>query len=482
MMQVYQRPLMHRVGNALRSRRGTRAQATQTIVHQRAVVSSEQSSPRPLYYKAIVFDMDGTLTEAHIDFADMRARTGIPVGDLFTVMESWDEDARIRASMTTILEIEEQAARAVSAKPGLMPLLQLLKDRQVPVALVTRNTSESVAAFFRLIGTEWSQLFSQVLTREFKYVKPDRRLLAHVAQTWGIDPADMLMVGDSFEDVECGNASGAASCLVAGGGNEKPGTVVRPPPGAVATFSVSGLSELAARLATAGEQGPQAAGVSLGWPARLAAGEMIGTEGAPAPGLDYLDWLAACGALRCAPCSFPRMGRAAGGLASCQDAAWGDCVLHVFCGAGALTKLLASQGLQVWAVDVDVAAAQTRGLRAAPFSEMALAPQCLDGVMAAAPEGGFDCVLLDGSHMSDSQRAIWWTSGSLRSLLRALAPAGRLCVQVPLLGRLNPAVVLSSLCSAGLEVRHWRIAAPQPGCADEVSCSQQLEVVATKAP
>lgn len=69
--------------------------------------------------------------------------------------------------------------------------------------------------------------------------------------------------------------------------------------------------------------------------------------GAPAPGLDYLDWLSAAGALRCAPVSFPRMGRAAGGLATCEAAAWGDTVLHVFCGAGALTKLLASQGLQV---------------------------------------------------------------------------------------------------------------------------------------
>ncbi len=52
-----------------------------------------------------------------------------------------------------------------------------------------------------------------------------------------------------------------------------------PPPGAVATFTVSGLAELAKRLAVAGEKGPQAAGVALGWPARLAAGEAIGAEG-----------------------------------------------------------------------------------------------------------------------------------------------------------------------------------------------------------
>ncbi|KAG2444612.1 hypothetical protein HXX76_001356 [Chlamydomonas incerta] len=425
--------------------------------------------------------MDGTLTEAHIDFADMRARTGIPIGDLFTVMESWEEDSRILGSMNTILDIEADAAKAVSAKPGLMELLQLLKDRQVPVALVTRNTPHSVAAFFNLIGPEWAGLFSQVLTREFDFVKPDRRLLTHVAKTWGLDPADLLMVGDSFEDVECGNASGTATCLVAGGGNEKPGTVVLPPPGAVATFTVSGLSELAERLATAGEKGPEAAGVALGWPARLAAGEVIGAEGAPAPGLDYLDWLSGAGALRCAPVSFPRMGRAAGGLATCEAAAWGDTLLHVFCGAGALTKLLASQGLQVWAVDSDVEAPRKRGLRAAPFAGEPLGPGCLAAVQQSAPAEGFQVVMLDGSHMTDLQRASWWTPAAVTSLLPALAPGGRLCVQVPLLPDVNPAAVLGSLRAAGLEVRHWRVAAPQPGCSDALACSSQLEIVAMRA-
>jgi hypothetical protein len=40
----------------------------------------------------------------------------------------------------------------------------------------------SVAAFFDLIGEEWVKLFSEVRTREFQYVKPDKRLLLDVAQ------------------------------------------------------------------------------------------------------------------------------------------------------------------------------------------------------------------------------------------------------------------------------------------------------------
>lgn len=50
------------------------------------------------------------------------------------------------------------------------------------MALVTRNTTQSVDAFFELVGQEWRQLFTEVRTREFAYVKPDKRLLLDLAE------------------------------------------------------------------------------------------------------------------------------------------------------------------------------------------------------------------------------------------------------------------------------------------------------------
>jgi hypothetical protein len=38
---------------------------------------------------------------------------GIPVGDLFVAMESWEEPERIKQSMDVILEIEAEAAKSV---------------------------------------------------------------------------------------------------------------------------------------------------------------------------------------------------------------------------------------------------------------------------------------------------------------------------------------------------------------------------------
>lgn len=141
----------------------------------------------------------------------------------------------------------------------------------------------------------------------------------------------------------------------AGGGNEKPGANIAPPAGAVPSFSVQDLSELASRLKAAADA-PQASSSSespdsakgavvLGWPARLAAGDAVLSAGAPPAGLDFLIYLQDQGALNAANASFPNMGAAAGGLATC--ARRGDRVLHVFCGGGGLTKLMASQGMKV---------------------------------------------------------------------------------------------------------------------------------------
>lgn len=61
----------------------------------------------------------------------------------------------------------------------------MLRSRGILVGLVTRNTPQSVDAFFRLLGEEYRDLFSQVLTREFRFVKPDYRSVSSP----GVEPS-----------------------------------------------------------------------------------------------------------------------------------------------------------------------------------------------------------------------------------------------------------------------------------------------------
>ena len=83
--------------------------------------------------------MDGTLSVSVIDYALMRDSLDIPEGDLFTVIETWDDGNRILESMDTILEIEDVAAKQTQGMPGVTELLTYLKDQDVKVGLVTRR-------------------------------------------------------------------------------------------------------------------------------------------------------------------------------------------------------------------------------------------------------------------------------------------------------------------------------------------------------
>ena len=189
--------------------------------------------------------MDGTLTLSNIAFEEMRQRTGIPFGDLFTVMEGWQRAERVRAAFDVIHELEARALTTLQLAPGLEALLQQLEEDGVKLAIVTRNTPQAVDSLFGLLGEQWRGRFDPILTRHFQYVKPDRRLLLHVAELWDCSPQELLMVGDSREDVEIGNTCGSATALIAGGGNE---TFVLGSDGIVPTFTVASLPDLARRL------------------------------------------------------------------------------------------------------------------------------------------------------------------------------------------------------------------------------------------
>lgn len=462
-----------------------------------SALTAEQATGLPkqrLLYDGVVFDMDGTLTQAHIDFADMRARTGIPVGDLFVAMESWEEPERIKQSMDVILEIEAEAAKSVQGKEGLMELLQMLKQSDVKVALVTRNTTSSVAAFFQLIGEEWRGLFSEIRTREFKYVKPDKRLLLDVAEAWQLHPGRLLMVGDSFEDVEVGNAAGTATCLIAGGGNEAPGSNIGPPAGAIPTFSVSSLVELRQFLqdtapSSSGVQGLDLSSSSsssidssslglLGWSLRsssesesdddesAAAAAMSWLDptapGNPAAGLDFVDYLVEAGALCTASTSFPRMGAAAGGLQACALGG-GHRVLHVGCGDGALTKMLASKGLQVIGVDADVSAGIKRGLKCVAFDGAPLAAGSLATVAASLKEPA-DAVLIYTAAAAAAAAGQGYSSAeclsaaALQEYRGVVKPgSGCVCVEVPLSSGSSAEEVQAQLQVAGYAVDRFEV-------------------------
>lgn len=164
--------------------------------------------------KGIVFDMDGTLTCAGaIDFEAIRTRCGVPPGhDILAYIESLpDKEEQIRCSQ--ILEEEETLGlQRMMLADGAYQLLDYIRNRSIPQALLTRNNDHAMYQTMKLLkGTEF---FSPMLSRSFTPCKPHPAPLLHIAQQWGLASNHLLMVGDSIDDMMCGKQAGAQTCLI----------------------------------------------------------------------------------------------------------------------------------------------------------------------------------------------------------------------------------------------------------------------------
>ena len=153
--------------------------------------------------KAILFDMDGTLTDEKIDWSDLRDELG--VGPNEAILEAiLRMNAAERERAEEILgHHEHQAASQSQLNLGCSDLLHWLDTRNIGRALITRNTRKSVRTVFDLHGLH----FDVAITREDGKFKPDPDPLFLACDKLGVSKDDAWMVGDWKYDIEAANAA-----------------------------------------------------------------------------------------------------------------------------------------------------------------------------------------------------------------------------------------------------------------------------------
>jgi HAD superfamily hydrolase (TIGR01509 family) len=159
--------------------------------------------------RAVIFDLDGTLTEPLLDFDLIRAEIGLPPGPILEQLAGAPTAARERAE--TILRRHELAAieQAVLAD-GCVELLELLRARRIPQAILTRNMRVAVERFCRRFDLE----FRAIYTREDGPPKPAPDGVLRLCDALGVPPGQAITVGDYKFDVLAGRAAGTRTALV----------------------------------------------------------------------------------------------------------------------------------------------------------------------------------------------------------------------------------------------------------------------------
>lgn len=176
-------------------------------------------------YKAVLFDLDGTLTDTLADIADAMNRAlrlhdlpewpveayrylvgnGAKVLSERCVRERQELSAAVRQTYQAYYETHN----LVQTKPyeGVPEMLQALVDRGIRLAVFSNKPDADTKAVVRHFFPEipFAAVRGQV---EGVPVKPDPTGALAVADEMGLAPGDFLYLGDTAVDMECALAAG----------------------------------------------------------------------------------------------------------------------------------------------------------------------------------------------------------------------------------------------------------------------------------
>lgn len=163
---------------------------------------------------ALLFDMDGTLTQPLLDFPRIKAELGIGTRPILEALAEMGQQERQEAERV-LHRHEEHAAEQSTLSPGCLELLTWLAERNITTALITRNSRQSV-----MTVVERHRLPIQTLvTREDALPKPDPAPLLLACRKLRVAERAVWMVGDGQYDIEAGRAAKIRTVWVSRGRN-----------------------------------------------------------------------------------------------------------------------------------------------------------------------------------------------------------------------------------------------------------------------
>ena len=162
--------------------------------------------------KAVIFDLDGTITQPYFDFDAIREEIGL-AKDSGPVLESMEKmTAQQRQDAEKILYYHEQKAVTESKlNANAKKTLSALRAAGIHIGVLTRNKRNNALA----IARKHKLKFDAVIDREDGPVKPDAFGVLQLCRQFGVKPEETLLVGDYLFDLLCAKAAGAVAVLLA---------------------------------------------------------------------------------------------------------------------------------------------------------------------------------------------------------------------------------------------------------------------------
>lgn len=179
---------------------------------QRLILNPTEKGDIPI--KGVIFDMDGTLCLPQTwMFAAMRDAIGLADKsiDILKFIDALSPENQTIAKKK-IADVEEKAMKEMEPQPGLIKLLHFITENNVSKAICTRNLIKPVNHLMNSFIPDHK--FDPIVTRDFTPTKPHPAPIQHIAESWNTEPKNLIMVGDSIDDMKSGKGAGATTVLI----------------------------------------------------------------------------------------------------------------------------------------------------------------------------------------------------------------------------------------------------------------------------
>ncbi|MFH1615818.1 MAG: HAD-IA family hydrolase [Planctomycetota bacterium] len=161
--------------------------------------------------KAVIFDLDGTITRPYLDFDLVRKEIGLDknCGPILETIGKMPPDQRAYAE-AILHSHEKKAVEESTLNPGAEKTLKTLARKDIAIGILTRNTRKNAVAVMQ----KHRLAYDAIVAREDGPVKPDAFGVLQLCRAFNVEPCETLMVGDYLFDMQAANAAGAHAVLL----------------------------------------------------------------------------------------------------------------------------------------------------------------------------------------------------------------------------------------------------------------------------
>jgi len=220
-----------------------------------------------LNVNAVLFDLDGTLTQYNLDYQFARVKIAEEINNLHLGRIDPNSGLTINAMLYPlerkmnkkdfmillhriygVLEkYELEFAKKVELLPNVQTTLKTLKDKGLKIAIVTNNGR--LAAKETITRFHIDYLIDVVVTREDAYLihqsmgKPDVAIVKEALARLKIDSGDAVFIGDSIVDIIAARNSNVVSIAIPSGPTSSSDLLEYSP-----DYMINSISELSALI------------------------------------------------------------------------------------------------------------------------------------------------------------------------------------------------------------------------------------------